>query len=277
MIRAVPFTQASVRRAIAAAQKAGLQVTAIRPDGTILVTKVLPHSPKRQLILKSELVLSILAMPRPRPPHLVREVTRHGKVVWYVRRGANGTRGARIRLRAQLGTSQFLAEYQAAIAQKRPVDASSVKGPPPGTLAWLIARYRETTLWQSLSAATRRQRENFFLQAIKSAGDEPLGRITQATIIAGRDRRAANTPAQARNFLDSMRGLFRWAYEAGHVASDPTAGVRRIQGAKTAPDFGRGQRMMWLPTSDAGPWNTATGLVGCFALHRVEARRCRAG
>jgi hypothetical protein len=35
--RALPFTQASVRRAIAAAQKAGLQVTGIRADGTVLV------------------------------------------------------------------------------------------------------------------------------------------------------------------------------------------------------------------------------------------------
>jgi hypothetical protein len=34
-------------------------------------------------------------MPRPRPPYLSREVTRHGKPVWYVRRD-----GKRIRLKA---------------------------------------------------------------------------------------------------------------------------------------------------------------------------------
>ncbi len=37
MTRAVPFTQASVRRAIEAARRAGLRVTAIRPDGTVVV------------------------------------------------------------------------------------------------------------------------------------------------------------------------------------------------------------------------------------------------
>ena len=37
MTRALPFTQASLRRAIAAAQKAGLRVRGIRPDGTIVV------------------------------------------------------------------------------------------------------------------------------------------------------------------------------------------------------------------------------------------------
>ena len=37
MTKAVSFTQASLRRAIEAARKAGLRVTAIRPDGTVIV------------------------------------------------------------------------------------------------------------------------------------------------------------------------------------------------------------------------------------------------
>jgi hypothetical protein len=37
MTKTVSFTQASVRRAIEAARKAGLRVTAIRPDGTLIV------------------------------------------------------------------------------------------------------------------------------------------------------------------------------------------------------------------------------------------------
>jgi hypothetical protein len=35
--RAVSFTQASTRRLIEAARKAGLRVTGIRPDGTLIV------------------------------------------------------------------------------------------------------------------------------------------------------------------------------------------------------------------------------------------------
>ena len=53
----------------------------------------------------------IPGMPRPRPPFLSREVTRHGRPVWYVRRS-----GKRIRLRAEYGTAEFEAEYQAALA-----------------------------------------------------------------------------------------------------------------------------------------------------------------
>lgn len=37
MTARLPFTQAGLQRAIAAAQKAGLQVAGIRPDGTLLV------------------------------------------------------------------------------------------------------------------------------------------------------------------------------------------------------------------------------------------------
>jgi integrase len=56
------------------------------------------------------------------------------------------------------------------------------------------------------------------------AGKEPFAKITTATIMAGRDRRAA-TPSQGRHFLDAMRGLFRWAVKARMVKVDPTVGV----------------------------------------------------
>jgi hypothetical protein len=37
MTRAIPFTQAGLRRAIEAVRKAGLRVKAVRPDGTVVV------------------------------------------------------------------------------------------------------------------------------------------------------------------------------------------------------------------------------------------------
>jgi integrase len=158
-------------------------------------------------------------MPRPRPPHLQKETTRHGKTVWYVR----VDKGPRIRIKAEFGTEDFEAEYQAAVnGTPRVLKAS---GPANGTLAWLVARYRETTAWNSgLSAATRKQRENIFLHVLETAGQQPFAKITTAEIVAGRERRA-KTPAQSRNFLDAMRGLFRWALEAKHVKADPTFGV----------------------------------------------------
>jgi integrase len=157
-------------------------------------------------------------MPRPRPPHLHRQVTRHGRVVWYVRIG----KGPRLRIRAEFGSAEFNAEYQAALLGELPPRKGR---PKAGTLAWLVERYRETTAWTTLSLATRRQRENIFKHVLATAGEQPYVRITEQTIAAGKERRAS-TPAQARNFLDAMRGLFRWAFEARHVPRDPTAGVK---------------------------------------------------
>jgi integrase len=157
-------------------------------------------------------------MPRPRPPHLHREITRHGKAVWYVRIG----KGRRVRLRGEFGTPDFGVEYQAAVTG---APRSTVKGAPAvGSLAWLVGRYRETSAWAALSTGTRRQRENIFVQVLAGAGEQPFGKITAQTIVAGRERRA-RTPDQARHFLDAMRGMFRWALAAKLVKSDPTAGV----------------------------------------------------
>jgi integrase len=156
-------------------------------------------------------------MPRPRPPHLHRQITQHGRAVWYVRIG----KGPRTRIKAAFGTPEFDAEYQAAITNQPPRPPSQTK---EGTLAWLLERYRETTAWTGLSLATRRQRENIFRPVLETSGKQPISRITTASIMAGRDRRI-DTPSQARHFLDAMRGLFRWAVKAKIVRTDPTIGV----------------------------------------------------
>jgi integrase len=169
------------------------------------------------------------AMPRPRPPHLQRQVTRHGKAVWYVRVG----KGPRVRIRSAFGTPEFYTEYQAAIAGLPAHQTPKDDRTSPGTLAWLVERYRETTTWTDLSMASRRQRENIFEHVVEAAGRQPFAKITTANIMAGRDRRAKTTPAQARKFLDTMRGLFRWAVKAKLIKVDPTAGIANPSAPKS--------------------------------------------
>lgn len=131
-------------------------------------------------------------------------------------------KGPRIRIRAEYGTPEFDSEYQAAVSgTPRPIKGA----PAVSSLAWLIERYRDSSDWTGLSLATRRQRENILKQVIETAGRQPYGQITEATIASGRDRRA-KTPFQARHFLDTMRGLFAWAKEAGFVKADPAASVK---------------------------------------------------
>src|SRR5262249_21244099 len=184
------------------------------------------------------------AMPHPRPPHLHRQVTRHGKAVWYVRIG----KGPRVRIRAAVGSPEFDAQYQTAIPKaSRPRAVKEAVG----SLAWLIARYRETTAWAALAATTRKQRENIFRHVIETAGDQPFAKIDTATIIAGRDRRAS-TPAQARNFLDAMRRVFKWAAEAKLVKHDPQSGSV-IRHGRRATASSRGPRRTSQSINSVGP------------------------
>jgi len=157
-------------------------------------------------------------MPRPRPPHLHREKNRHKKWVWYVRIG----HGPRIRINGEYDSAEFKAEYAAAISGERPKAIAKVR---TGSLQWLYDRYRESSAWSGLSVATRRQRENILKRVMEKAGSVPFGDIDSSDIEAGKDDRR-DTPAQARNFLDAMRGLFRWAVKQGkHLKIDPTADV----------------------------------------------------
>ncbi len=160
-------------------------------------------------------------MPRPRPPYLQKQITRHGKVVFYVRRGA----GPRTRILAAFGTPEFMAEYQAALIGR-------TAAPTPGkvkeaSFEWLIRRYRESSAWASLAPATRDQRENILRNVEKQAGDIPFAAITRAKIIEGRENRKA-TPNQANNFIKSMRGLFRWALDVEIAKVDPTYDVKLL-------------------------------------------------
>jgi integrase len=155
-------------------------------------------------------------MPRPRPPFVSREVSRHGRAVWYVRRN-----GKRIRLRAEFGTPEFMAEYQTALASHQP--AADVRT-TAGTLAWLIECFRGTAAWQARSESTRAKWSGIYRQALKGSANAPVSAITPKVIRAGLERRA-HTPGQAQHFLNAMRALFRWAIKVQLVKTDPTAGI----------------------------------------------------
>jgi integrase len=160
----------------------------------------------------------ILAMPRPRPPHLHRETNRHGTVVWYVRVG----KGPRIRIKAQYGTPDFEEVYQAAIRCDSPRVAGKAA---KGTLGWLFDLYRQTTAWTDLAKSTRYKREKIMKRVLATAAHEPVSAINEAAIVAGRERRAA-TPASAQAFIDTLHGLFKWAVKSKLAKNDPTIGVK---------------------------------------------------
>jgi integrase len=165
-------------------------------------------------------------MPKPRPPYLHCERTRHGARVWYVRKG----HVRRIRIRARYDTTEFWAEYRAALEGAQPTARKTRT--LANSLAWALERYRASPAWAALSNATRRQSENIYRSVVAIAGDRLLTEINAETIRAGRDRRAAR-PHAANNFLKAMRRLFGWCADPDGGAllkRNPTLGVKLLKG-----------------------------------------------
>jgi integrase len=170
-------------------------------------------------------------MKRPRWPYLLRERTRHGQVSWYVRI----EKGPRVRIKAETGTPEFRAEYDAAVSALEKGEKPEVATPGmpvSGTVAWLWEKYRKSSVWASLAKATRRQRENIMAGVLKEGGGAPLSVVNRKMIIDGRERRR-DTPSQANNYLNTMRHLFAWAVDDEVLKVDPTEGVKNVKRPKT--------------------------------------------
>ncbi len=163
-------------------------------------------------------------MPKPRPPHLVKQITQHGKIVWYVRIG----HGPRIRIRGTYGTQEFVDNYKSALAELQGLILPKSKTGKlvEGSFAWLLKQYFNSSNWHSLSKVTQKQKELILMKVCDSIGNIPYQAIEKKHIIAGVERRK-ETPAMARDFLQSLNGLFKWAIEQGLLENNPALGTKR--------------------------------------------------
>lgn len=158
-------------------------------------------------------------MPRKKLIHVTREKTRHGKLVWYFREG----QGRRIRLPDDFGSPEFMEAYRAALSgESKPTQKAD-----PRSLKWLVGQWKRSSEWAQTKPSTRRQRENVLVRVIEKAGNPPFAAITKEHIRQGREARK-DTPAAANNFIKTMRALYRWAEESGHVNANPADGVKNI-------------------------------------------------
>jgi len=170
-------------------------------------------------------------MHNPKWPGLQKHRTQHASIIWYVRVRDVG----RIRIKAEPGTPEFREEYEAAynaLLKGEKLPATKAKGSQSGTLAWLWQQYSRSSDWGSLKLSTRRGRENIMKHVLATAGHAPIHLITKTQIAAGRETRAS-TPSAANNYLNTMRGLFEWAVEIGHMKVNPAGDVKIVKRPKT--------------------------------------------
>lgn len=158
-------------------------------------------------------------MPK-RLPFLRHEKNRHGNWCWYVRRGSK-----RIRLRGDYGSDEFMAAYNAAIAGT-PVKSNTAAR--SGTIAWLVARYKESGQFLALAKSSRYFRDYLLRQLVEKAGSEQFARIRKRDVQAAVNGRAA-APHAANNYLSALNALFKWAVANDHIEINPCDGVTPIR------------------------------------------------
>jgi integrase len=164
---------------------------------------------------------------------------RHGKVRRYFRRPGYKP----VPLPGLPGSEEFMLAYQEAISgEKVPLGASRTVG---GTVNALIAAYLDcspasSTPFKTLAAETRRTRKNILenfrevhgeLPLYRTIGDRRIMLLTREHMQRIVNKKAAKPFAQ-RNFLNTVRAMFKWAIKEGRIPDDPTLGVTREK-AKT--------------------------------------------
>jgi integrase len=163
---------------------------------------------------------------------------RHGKVRRYLRRP--GCKA--VPLPGLPGSAEFMATYQAALAgMLAPLMQIGTARTVAGTVQALVAAYLDctpgsTSPFKSLAAETRRTRRNILENFREVHGDKRIYRVEangRRVMVLDREHvqrlvnEKNNTPFGQRNFLNTLRAMFKWAVAEGRMPSDPTLGVTR--------------------------------------------------
>lgn len=157
-------------------------------------------------------------MPRPRKPYVQKEVTRHGKTVWYFRRGKE----RRIRLPGVFGSKEFNAAYDAALAGGKVEKRTEA---PRSTLRWLVDQYYQSGRFDKLRPNTQRNQRLALEKACENGRDLNFAAIDEADIRAAMVRRE-RTPTMALEYVRTMRALLKFAKDSGWITVNPAEGVK---------------------------------------------------
>ncbi len=165
---------------------------------------------------------------------------RHGKLRHYFRRPGSKV----VPLPGLPGSDEFMVAYQAALAgvttlPKQIGEARTVAGSLQSVVAaYLDCSPSSTSPFKTLAAETQRTRRNILENLREAHGDKRIYRTVSnghRVMVLAREhvQRIVNeknsTPFGQRNFLNTLRAMFKWAMAEGRVPDDPTLGVTRQQ------------------------------------------------
>jgi integrase len=166
---------------------------------------------------------------------------RHGRLRHYFRRPGQKD----VPLTGIPGSPEFMECYQKALAAKSQQSVGASRS-MPGTVAAIVAEYLDcspgsTSPFHVLARETQRTRRYFLenfravhgskrIFLVQSNGQKKMLLTREA--IQRMVNAKASTPFGQRNFLNTLKALFKWAVSEGRIPENPTLGVTRQQ-AKT--------------------------------------------
>src|SRR3984885_10024897 len=190
-------------------------------------------------------------MPRPHLPFVQRQVTRHGRKVWYFRRNRSEPR---VRLPDLYGSDEFNAVYRPCLAGQ-PMVVRNQRQAPKTKFKGLIDLYLKSSQWQAYKPMTRKTRGHIYEKWAALGYDTED--ITRSVIIEALEARKKTQtrpedtkagearkkpPEQATSILTALKNLFAWAVSAGHVDRNPCEGIKGLKPKKAGVDEEDGTR-----------------------------------
>jgi integrase len=146
---------------------------------------------------------------------------RHGHPRHYFRRPGC----PRVTLPGHIGSPEFMAAYQAALAGEQ---APKPTREQPGTFGALCAAYYASAEYKQLAKVTQVTYRNITERLRAEHGHKPVAMI-ETRHIKSMVAAKASTPAAANSTLKMLRILMAFAVPAGMRRTDPCAGVKRVK------------------------------------------------
>ncbi len=143
---------------------------------------------------------------------------RHGKVRHYFRRIGF----KQVPLPGLPGSEEFMAAYQAALAGKAPCIEIGVSRTKPGTVNAVVVAYYQSLAFGSLAIGTQSMRRAILERFRAEHGEKRIGTLPREFISRTLNKRS---PAAARNWLKTLRGLLQFAVAEGFRQDDPSKDV----------------------------------------------------
>jgi integrase len=163
-------------------------------------------------------------MTRIKLPGLVRDDSRHGQVRFYYRQKGH----PKIRIEGELGSSEFLANYEAARTGYKPAKPAPQRLSST-TFEYLVRAYFNSKEFKvEIGDAWRNTQRRILEKLLPVLGDKPFASIQQRHVLSWMDARA-ETPAAANDLLKALKSLFKFAVARELATVNPVEKIKKVK------------------------------------------------